>query len=102
VKRTVIAAAILALGTAGAGVSLADPGNGHSGYGHCTAYFAGSDNGQAHKHQAGPFQQLESDAHDYEKAQNGGQDDPNTNVAQEVANYCANAEQNQKPGGGKG
>ena len=36
---------------------------GHSDYGHCTAYFAGSENGQAHKHKAPPFQELEADAH---------------------------------------
>jgi hypothetical protein len=44
VKRTIIAAAILALGTAGAGVSLADPEpNGHNNYGLCKAYTAQQD-----------------------------------------------------------
>jgi hypothetical protein len=84
VKRTIIAAAVLALGAAGAGVSLADPGpNGHNNYGLCQAYFSGSQTGQDHKHQAGPFAQLEQDASD---------------ANQSVADWCAaNA---PKPGGG--
>ena len=76
-KRTVIAAAILALGAAGAGVSLADPTHGH-----CTAYFAGSENGQNHKHQAGPFQQLQEDAGDADG--NGTPGQPT-----DVAAWCA-------------
>jgi len=49
VKRTVIAAAILALGAAGAGVSLADPpsNSGNPGdYGLCNAYYQGNGDGQ--------------------------------------------------------
>lgn len=62
-KRTIISAAVLALGLAGAGVSLADPGdggpsfNGNNQYGLCTAWTNhqdehGNDNPQ-------PFQDLQ-------------------------------------------
>ena len=83
-KRTIIAAAVLALGAAGAGVSLADPGdgpgpNGHNDYGLCTAYSAGSEQGQAQKHKAPPFKALEDAA--------GGAD--------KVGDYCAD----KTPGG---
>ena len=75
----VMAAAAIAGGSAVK--ASADPGpNGHNNFGLCTAYFAGSDNGQAHKHNAPPFVALEqaaSDAH------------------QSVADYCAS----QTPGG---
>jgi hypothetical protein len=65
VKRTIISAAVLALGLAGAGVSLADPGdggfgfNGNNDYGLCTAFMNHNDgNGQDDAH-AGPFQDLQ-------------------------------------------
>jgi hypothetical protein len=46
-----------------AGLASASPGpNGHNDYGLCKAYSAGSDNGQAHKHKAGPFVALEDAA----------------------------------------
>jgi hypothetical protein len=46
-----------------AGAASAAPGpNGHNNHGLCTAYFAGSDNGQSHKHKAGPFVGLEDAA----------------------------------------
>jgi hypothetical protein len=82
VKRTILSAAVLALGIAGTGVSFAgSPGpNGHNDYGLCKAYFAGSQVGQSHKHQAPPFAALEAaaDAAD-----------------QSVADYCAD----KTPGG---
>jgi hypothetical protein len=85
-KRTIISAAVLALGLAGAGVSLADPGNGgpgpngHNNWGLCNAYAhnGGNNHGQ-------PFQALEDEA----EAAN-----------QTVAEWCA--ANGQKPGGGKG
>ena len=81
-KRTIIAAAILALGTAGAGVSLADPGpNGNNNWGLCNAYAHNNE----HAHKAPPFAALEDAA---EAAD------------QSVAEWCA--ENGQKPGGGKG
>ena len=44
-------------------VARATPGpNGHNNYGLCKAYSSGSENGQAHKHKAPPFAQLEADA----------------------------------------
>jgi hypothetical protein len=89
-KRLVIGGAVAALIAGGAGMSFAgQPGpNGHNNHGLCTAYFAGSDNGQAHKHQAPPFVQLEKDA------DAAGNNDGTTD-AQEVIDYCADA----TPGG---
>jgi hypothetical protein len=89
--RTIVAEAILALGTAGAGVSLADPGpgNGHNGWGLCNAYShnGGNNHGRA-------FQALEDQANQaYPDAES---------TADAVAQFCAQPE-NQKPGnGGKG
>jgi len=81
VKRIIIAAAVLTLGAAGAGVSLADPGpNGHNNYGLCNAY---SHNGGGNSHNAGPFAELQKQA-----------DDAN----QSVEEWCA--ENAPKPGGG--
>ena len=81
-KRTVIAAAILALGAAGTGVSLADPGpNGNNDYGLCNAYSHNND----HAHKAPPFAALEKAAAD---------------ANQSVAQWCA--ENGQKPGNGGG
>lgn len=81
-KRTIISAAVLALVAGGAGVSLADPGpNGNNNHGLCTAYFAGSENGQEHKRQAGPFAALEEEAGDADG--NGTAGEPS-----DVAAYC--------------
>jgi hypothetical protein len=83
VRRALILAAVAAT-IAGGGAALADPGpgNGHNTYGLCKAYFAGSETGQAHKHKAPPFANLEAaaDAAD-----------------QTVAEYCA--ANGQHPGG---
>jgi hypothetical protein len=79
----VLGVAVAATLSAGGAVALADPGpNGNNTYGLCKAYFAGSANGQAHKHKAPPFAGLEAaaDAAD-----------------QTVAEYCA--ENGQHPGG---
>ena len=83
-KRLVIGGAIAALVAGGAGLSFAgQPGpNDHNNHGLCTAYFAGSQNGMDHKHQAGPFVQLEQDAD--AAGNNDGTTDP-----QEVVDYCA-------------
>ncbi|MBK5306364.1 MAG: hypothetical protein JJD92_06715 [Frankiaceae bacterium] len=52
-KRTIIAAAVLALGAAGAGVSFADPyPNGNNDYGLCKAYTAHGDS------QPKPFEEM--------------------------------------------
>ena len=83
-KRTIIAASVLALGFAGAGVSVADPGpNGKNNRGLCTAYFAGSENGQENKRKAGPFAALEAAADD---ADTGNGDDQTTE--DEVIAFC--------------
>ena len=79
--RAVLGVAVATTFAAGGAVALADPGpNGHNDYGLCKAYFAGSENGQAHKHKAPPFVGLEeaADAAD-----------------QTVAEYCAD----KTPGG---
>lgn len=56
-KRLVISSTIAAIVAGGAGFAFAgQPGpNGHNDFGLCQAYFAGSQTGQDHKHQAGPF-----------------------------------------------
>ena len=63
-KRTIIAAAVLALGTAGAGVSLADPGPGNSGdhalFGLCKAAAASAAHGN--NDGKGPFTDELADA----------------------------------------
>ena len=89
-KRLVISGTIAAVVAGGAGFAFAgQPGpNGHNNHGLCTAYFAGSENGQAHKHQASPFVQLEKDA------DAAGNNDGST-TPDEVVNYCASA----TPGG---
>jgi hypothetical protein len=75
-KRLVISSTIAALITGGAGFAFAgQPGpNDHNNHGLCTAYFAGSDTGQAHKHQAPPFAALEQAASDQNET---------------VADYCS-------------
>ena len=80
-RRALIAAAVTTMIASGGAAALADPGpNGHNDYGLCKAYFAGSAQGQAHKHAAPPFAALEAaaDAAD-----------------QTVAEYCAD----KTPGG---
>jgi hypothetical protein len=80
-KRTIISAAVLTLLVGGVGVSVAEPGpNGNNNHGLCSAYFAGSENGQENKHKAGPFKALEEAADD---------GDPNTSVQDDVARFCA-------------
>lgn len=62
--RAVLGMAVATTLAAGGATALADPPgpNGHNTYGLCTAYFAGSPNGQAHKHKAPPFAGLEAAA----------------------------------------
>jgi hypothetical protein len=61
-RRIALGLAAAAL-VAGGGAALAEPGpNGHNNHGLCTAYFSGSENGQAHKHKAPPFANLEAAA----------------------------------------
>lgn len=90
-KRTIIAASVLALGFAGGGVSLADPGdrgpgpNGHNTFGLCTAYAHNNENAK----KAPPFKALEEEA----KKEFPSSADP-------VAEYCS--KYGQHPGGGKG
>jgi len=93
-RKSLIAAAIASLLAAGAGLGIASaaPGpNGHNNHGLCTAYFNGSANGQAHKHQAGPFQALEAAASD---------NDDNTSPAEDVWNWCNDTANNPKGIGG--
>ena len=83
-KRLIIGGTLAAIVAGGAGFAFADPGpgNGNNTFGLCTAYFAGSQTGQDHKHQAPPFQALEAAA---------------TAANQSVADYCA--QNGQQPGG---
>jgi len=85
-SRIVAPVAIALLIGGGAGIATAEPGpNGSNNFGLCTAYFAGSESGQEHKHKAPPFQALEAAA----EAQD-----------QTVEEWCA--ENGQHPGGGGG
>lgn len=86
--RRIIAATIVA--TALFGTTWAAPGpNGRNDYGLCKAYFAGSENGRAHKRNAPPFAALEKAA--------GVNDDDDTQAKRDekVAEFC----KNKTPGG---
>jgi hypothetical protein len=87
-----IALAIVAASAFGTGVGSAEPGpNGHNNYGLCKAYFAGSDNGRAHKRNAPPFQALE-------KAAGVDDDDTPAEIDEKVKAFCESA----VPGGTTG
>ena len=91
-KRTILAASVLVLGAAGTGVSLANPpSGGPQTYGTCTAYFSGSQTGQDHKHQAGPFQDLQNTAESAESADAPGAQENAAETAPDVHDYCANS-----------
>ena len=79
-RLAVVIAGTLALSAGSLGLAQAAPGpNGHNNHGLCTAYFNGSENGQAHKRNAGPFVALEEAADD---------GDPNTSPEEDVAVFC--------------
>jgi hypothetical protein len=94
-KKFLIATAIATLVTTGAGIGIGQakgPGpNGSNNHGLCTAYFNGSQNGQDHKHQAGPFQALEAAADDGNSS---------TSPEQDVWNWCNDTTNNPKGVGG--
>lgn len=85
VKTLLVPAAVTLLAIGGAATTaIADPGpNDNNTFGLCTAYFAGSEQGQEQKRKAPPFQGLEAAA---------------AAADQTVAEYCA--ENGQHPGGG--
>jgi len=92
-RTKLIGFAVAAAAVAAAAPAFADPVVGpdsHQLHGLCTAYFAGSENGQEHKHQAPPFVALEAAA---EAAD------------QSVAEFCAANDEKFKgeegPGNGK-
>ena len=79
-RLAIVIAGTLALSAGSLGLAQADPGpNGHNDHGLCTAYFNGSENGQAHKRNAGPFVALEEAADD---------GDDSTSPAEDVAAFC--------------
>jgi len=79
-RLSVVIAAALALSLGVVGFAHAQPGpNDHNNRGLCTAYFNGSDTGQANKRKAGPFVALEEAADDGDSA---------TSAAEDVAAYC--------------
>ena len=100
-RTTAILAALAGMLTATSVFAKPGP-NGHNNWGLCTAYFAGSANGQSHKHSAGPFVALE-DAAGCTTDSSGRScdcDDPNGDgspdtAAECVANFCSSA----TPGG---
>jgi hypothetical protein len=80
--RKLIAAALIAVGALGATGSMATPGpNGTNDYGLCKAYFAGSDTGREHKHNAPPFVALE-------KAAGVDEDDTPEEVESKMHTFC--------------
>ena len=99
-KRTIIAASVLALGLAGTGVSFAGPGpNENNNRGLCTAYFSGSENGQENKRKAGPFAALEKAADEASPEPDG------VGTPEEVLAFCdatAPGHGNNGNGGGAG
>jgi hypothetical protein len=85
--KIAVPAAAVAMALSGASIAAADPGpNGHNTFGLCTAYFAGSQTGQDHKHAAPPFQGLEAAA---------------AAADQTVEEYCAENGTHPGNGGGK-
>lgn len=94
---TIVAALALATGVAQAG----SPSNNH---GLCTAYFNGSENGQAHKRQANAFVQFANYVGDNDGVDNDGDDevDEGDEVASpvDIWNFCSDPENNPKGIGG--
>lgn len=79
IRRVVVVLAVVALALGGATAGASPGPNGSNDYGLCNAYFRGSENGQDHKHNAGPFAALEEVADD-------GDDD--TSPSEDVAAWC--------------
>lgn len=83
-KMPLAVAAVLLVGSALVPASAGKPGGGtmpaQSAYGLCKAYFAGSETGKQHKHNAPPFKDLEAKA---------------DAADQSIEDFCAA----QKPGG---
>lgn len=83
----------------GMSASGAEPGpNGRNNHGLCTAYFAGSANGRAHKRNAPPFQNLE-------RAAGVEEGDTPEEIDQKVREFCRSATPGGKgttPRGGSG
>ena len=95
--KKLLAAAALGLLLAGGTLTaaMAEPGpNGSNNHGLCTAYFNGSENGQAHKREAGPFVALASYVGQNDGVDNDG--DNTTDESDEVAgpsgiwDWCSN------------
>lgn len=79
-RLALVLATALLMGTGATGLAQAKPGpNGQNDRGLCTAYFNGSETGQANKRKAGPFVALEEAADD---------GDANTSAAEDVAVFC--------------
>lgn len=79
-RLAVVLAGALTFSAGAAGLAQAKPGpNGYNNHGLCTAYFNGSETGQANKRKAPPFLELEEAADD---------GDANTTPAEDVARFC--------------
>ena len=102
-KRLIALLIVVILGVAG--FAVADPGpNGSNNHGLCTAFFNGSENGQAHKRNAPPFVALAR-----EVGENNGVDDDGDGDTDEegemagpseVWSWCMDPENNPKGIGG--
>ena len=102
-KRLLALVIVVILGVAG--FAGADPGpNGSNNHGLCTAYFNGSENGQAHKRNAPPFVALAQ-----EVGENNGMDDDGDGdtdeqgemaAPSEIWEWCSDPENNPKGIGG--
>jgi hypothetical protein len=87
-KLIATSVAVLALAGGSAFAASANPKTDEDGHqandhGLCTAYYAGSENGQAHKHQAGPFVDLVARA--------GDRDGDGDRDADDVIKFCGEA-----------
>ena len=100
-----IVAFALFLGLIAGGLAIADPGpNGSNNHGLCTAYFNGSETGQAHKRNAPPFVALAREVGNSDGVDNDG--DGQTDEGDEMAgpegiwDWCNDPANNPKGIGG--
>jgi len=104
--RRIALALLLALGLAG-GMAGADPAERNDGntHGRCTSYFNGSENGQDHKREAGPFTAFAQYVGENDGRDNDGDDatDEEGEVASEIDiwDWCMDPTNNPKGIGGQ-
>ena len=102
--RKLLVLLVLIVAVAGS-LAFADPGpNGSNHHGLCTAYFNGSETGQAHKRNAGPFVALATEVGENNDVDDDGdgETDEEGEMAgpEEVWRWCMDPENNPKGIGG--